>query len=302
MLNIGTLLQSHFRRNLQSIGATDGTNNTTSFNGMVYNYFRTRLGTKFKYVVFTSILFSFFLFESMIHSYEMKLWNDAIHATNHTVHYSPVIQQRNISSIPAAQNATSQISYKKISADSRTWFSLLISFFTWMIIIQIIQYIRNRTHVVFSSGMTRPPSQIQLLRQLLRFQENIDNTLPGLSNRLRLALLQRDFTGDDYELLQQLDEDNDEFQGATQTEIDRLPLHTIREEDIPSHATLDQMEEGTEHTHDLGSCNICLAPYEVGDEIRTVVCLHKFHRHCIDPWLQTKAVCPICKSPAVYDR
>ena len=55
----------------------------------------------------------------------------------------------------------------------------------------------------------------------------------------------------------------------------------------------DDIEHG-----ELGQCNICLAPYELGDEIRTTQCMHKFHTHCIDRWLRSNGVCPICKFPA----
>jgi E3 ubiquitin-protein ligase SDIR1 len=28
-------------------------------------------------------------------------------------------------------------------------------------------------------------------------------------------------------------------------------------------------------------------------------CFHHFHPDCIDPWLQEKASCPVCKFPAI---
>ncbi|KAF9963531.1 hypothetical protein BGZ65_002551 [Modicella reniformis] len=43
-------------------------------------------------------------------------------------------------------------------------------------------------------------------------------------------------------------------------------------------------------------CAICLADYEVGEQVRTLPCYHQYHLGCIDPWLLDMAsLCPICK-------
>ncbi|KAJ6239360.1 hypothetical protein M0813_25245 [Anaeramoeba flamelloides] len=46
---------------------------------------------------------------------------------------------------------------------------------------------------------------------------------------------------------------------------------------------------------DQQTCIICYSSYQVGDIIRTLPCLHKFHDQCIDKWLENNNTCPICK-------
>ena len=46
-------------------------------------------------------------------------------------------------------------------------------------------------------------------------------------------------------------------------------------------------------------CIICLDNIEEGDTIRNLRCMHKFHKKCIDDWLQRQTldtlVCPVCE-------
>ncbi|CAM9340666.1 unnamed protein product [Ectocarpus sp. 13 AM-2016] len=54
-------------------------------------------------------------------------------------------------------------------------------------------------------------------------------------------------------------------------------------------------EGARDSTEDM--CAICLVEYETGDELRIIPgCGHRFHKECIDPWLETKAVCAYCKA------
>lgn len=57
---------------------------------------------------------------------------------------------------------------------------------------------------------------------------------------------------------------------------------------------------------DDGECTICMAPFEPGDELRTLRCGHTaFHATCIDAWLLSQgkyagyATCPLCKAMAI---
>lgn len=43
-------------------------------------------------------------------------------------------------------------------------------------------------------------------------------------------------------------------------------------------------------------CAICLEEFEEGQQVRHLACSHMYHRHCIDPWLQSSSnCCPLCK-------
>jgi hypothetical protein len=115
---------------------------------------------------------------------------------------------------------------------------------------------------------------------------------------LRLVMRGQDFTsGNDYEGLLQFNEEAGpamqallQSMGATQGEINRCPQRTVQAGD-----DLLQAVPGK----DLPRCAVCLEAYAANDEVRTIPCFHTFHTRCIDPWLSQKAVCPVCKHPAV---
>eukprot|EP00755_Sulcionema_specki_P017880 Sspe_Gene.65464::Locus_38755_Transcript_1_1_Confidence_1.000_Length_1145::g.65464::m.65464 len=50
-----------------------------------------------------------------------------------------------------------------------------------------------------------------------------------------------------------------------------------------------------------GECPICLDEYEVGEELRTLPCFHRYHCRCIDKWMScSNGTCPVCKA-CVHD-
>lgn len=42
-------------------------------------------------------------------------------------------------------------------------------------------------------------------------------------------------------------------------------------------------------------CMICVEPFGRGETLRTLPCLHRYHKKCIDEWLHRSSTCPICK-------
>ena len=50
---------------------------------------------------------------------------------------------------------------------------------------------------------------------------------------------------------------------------------------------------------EIGTCAVCLEPLKIGDKIRRLPCStmsHAFHTECIDPWLERKLSCPVCRA------
>ena len=272
---------------LNSFGLQDSTNNTLPFHQRMINSLRRIFGDKLKYVVYIAFLFLFFLYAWMIQKTEYEVWNyhnqDQVHNSTSTNTPDP----SNMVNVNTTGNSTNDHKQAQSSTFS-LWLAIGIVIFSWVLLIQILKYIRYASYA--SQHHQRQREHLQFLSQLSR------SNAPGLATRLRLAMLQRDFTGDDYEILQQLDDVRFNGgpvvrQGANESSIQRLPLHKL------SAADFQQSDAETP----LGNCNICLAPYEIGDEVRTILCLHKFHKDCIDPWLRTKNICPICKYQATEE-
>ena len=116
--------------------------------------------------------------------------------------------------------------------------------------------------------------------------------------RGQLSMMQRELTANDYEMLSQLDNANPLHEGgaggiprgASEALINRMPLHHMTSSEIATKTDSNAL-----------TCSICLAPFEEGSLVRTVVCMHSFHKTCIDPWLRMRSSCPVCKIPITAD-
>jgi len=129
------------------------------------------------------------------------------------------------------------------------------------------------------------------------------------STHLQLSMLDREFGPNDYDTLLRLDEELARSQARRIPQGQPLPggLSTSQINLFPSFIMpviidtggKDQKDKDTETTIkkplSIENCPICLDPKVPGEVLRTVPCLHTFHVQCIDPWLQLKRTCPVCK-------
>lgn len=93
----------------------------------------------------------------------------------------------------------------------------------------------------------------------------------------------------------------------TASEICNLPLKTFADTKIGSKEgswgnhiqdeELNIQEPPPSNTADAykDSCSICLEHYHPTDLVRELPCEHLYHPACIDPWLGTHGICPLCK-------
>jgi len=75
-------------------------------------------------------------------------------------------------------------------------------------------------------------------------------------------------------------QDQDAFQSPMEVSLDVytvLTVHDGNEEDLSS------------------ECPVCFEPFLEGEEIRTLPCMHRYHRECIDRWLFKRPICAKCK-------
>lgn len=149
--------------------------------------------------------------------------------------------------------------------------------------------------------------------------------LRALLLRLSISGRDGDFSGDDYDLLNRLDEDVETGSGASREQINNLPSFVYdnrhRDSEI-SHSlavptpggddNLDLLERGSasavntslssailtapsNSSEEVDKCTICLNGFTGGDHMRMLPCMHQYHSECIDEWLRRHATCPICK-------
>ncbi|KAG8098734.1 hypothetical protein GUJ93_ZPchr0013g35734 [Zizania palustris] len=79
-----------------------------------------------------------------------------------------------------------------------------------------------------------------------------------------------------------------------------LLLQRLAESDLNRSGTPPAKKESvaalpTVNIHEVLGCSVCLEDFEMGTEAKVMPCQHKFHSHCILPWLELHSSCPICR-------
>ena len=96
-----------------------------------------------------------------------------------------------------------------------------------------------------------------------------------------------------YDELLQAFGDGTENLGASVGTISSLP--TARVQTKQDGTSIDLPPDDCE-------CSVCLETFAANDMRKTLPCLHGFHEACIDKWLRTNGVCPVCKFPVDQNR
>ncbi|KAJ1426237.1 hypothetical protein B484DRAFT_450806 [Ochromonadaceae sp. CCMP2298] len=296
------------RRLLSSLLQGDGDGGTTQpWHRRGFEYLAARSGISVKYVIYASMLLTLALFALLASVNEIAASGPRPPA--HVDTLSPVedmsmhslrgnvVGNGTVAHLTARSRAHSHSSSSAGSSSTglSSWFSIVLSLVTWVFLVVVLRYLRYAQGRAVGRVFAGSGGSAGGNRESARMLAQMMGMRGGLSNRMRLALLNRDFNGDDYEMLQQLDEHAvmPPHQGADDAQIERLPLHHITAQEVREN------EAGAASAGGASTCTICLGPYEEGEAVRTVRCLHRFHRDCIDPWLRANATCPICKYYAV---
>jgi len=62
--------------------------------------------------------------------------------------------------------------------------------------------------------------------------------------------------------------------------VDHIPTLVYEGQELPSSQT---------------TCAVCMADFEMSEDLRALGCTHHFHKECIDKWLSVAPSCPVCK-------
>jgi len=54
--------------------------------------------------------------------------------------------------------------------------------------------------------------------------------------------------------------------------------------------------DGTPLPGDQTNCPVCLCEFTKGEQLKSLPCVHFFHKDCIDRWLMVGHTCPMCKA------
>jgi hypothetical protein len=131
-------------------------------------------------------------------------------------------------------------------------------------------------------GMATPDAHMRFPARRYRFPNAVFGFegVEGLPPHL-LQMMRGDIDTSYESLMQLADVLHPVSRGASNEQIDQLPTRNYVEGSMPS---------------EQAKCGICLAEYENGDQLRSLACLHSFHKDCVDKWLTINKICPVCRA------
>jgi len=83
---------------------------------------------------------------------------------------------------------------------------------------------------------------------------------------------------------------NAQAQGAPAGLVNQLPVLKFNK------AKMQINSPHTDADDDKISCRVCLCEYEDKEDLKLLPCFHRFHKDCIDEWLQRSSACPLCNN------
>lgn len=98
----------------------------------------------------------------------------------------------------------------------------------------------------------------------------------------------------------QMPQEQPRKKALTKAQINQLPVtsYNVKPKPKPSKTKTSDKNGKNNSNNDSNnneSCTICIVDYKQGDKVRTLPCMHRFHKDCIDKWLGLKSDCPMCK-------
>ena len=230
LLSLRASIVSTVRRSLQYINALDSDTHEDDIRlwpTMVYDRLQRYCGSKLQYVLFGSVLLFFFLCAVLTIGSEMSVqeYHDSLIvsiitddlptsgdgadqymnstllelANATTVYWNTTASHSNDSTpIPITQQPVVQHTHNvQHESNQPLWMSLILSLLLWYILIQMYNVLHtNSSEGTATDRMDR--DNARMIHQLMVMGG------PNRTGRLRLAFLNRDFTGDDYEMLRSL--------------------------------------------------------------------------------------------------
>ena len=109
---------------------------------------------------------------------------------------------------------------------------------------------------------------------------------------------EEDDANQDY--LEEGEDDTDVMESYNQNGMTYEQLIALDENIVKKGITPEELESYPVTTHSKesdspGDCNVCISEFEDGEALRRLSCGHKFHKDCVDTWLETNITCPVCK-------